>query len=63
MRKFIASIVAVGVTAAAYRMSNRKTQKKMDNMLKPLRNIDIQAFMPERSTMKRMRKQFTKTFA
>ncbi len=51
MRKAMGSLVAIGVGAAAYSMSSRKTKRRFNALIQPMTRLDF----------KRMRKKIVKT--
>ncbi len=56
------TLLAIGIGAAAYSLSDRKKRKRFMNMIQPL-SENIEQWMPRRATIKRISKQISKTFA
>ncbi|UOE95569.1 hypothetical protein [Alkalihalobacillus sp. LMS39] len=56
-------LLAVGLGVAAYTMRDKKSRNRMTDMIKPIKNMNFQAMMPEKSTMKRVTRKITKAIA
>ncbi|WP_026673866.1 hypothetical protein [Alkalihalobacterium bogoriense] len=56
-------LLAVGLGVAAYTMRNKKNRNRMTDIIEPIRNMNFQAMMPEKSTVKRLTRRLTKAVA
>ena len=64
MRTAITTLIAAGVGAAAISMmGDKKTRRRMMNMMDPIAKTDFSDMMPNRSTLKQMRKRISRTFS
>ncbi len=62
MRRAMTSLVAIGIGAAAYSLSDRRTKKKFDSFIQPITKLDVNRFMNKKS-WRRVRKLITKAIS
>ncbi|WP_096201397.1 hypothetical protein [Bacillus sp. FJAT-45350] len=63
MGRAMRSLFVASLGAAAYSMRDRRTRKRFMKMIQPITNGNVEELMPKRSTVRKMRKRLTKTFA
>ncbi len=56
------SLLAIGIGAAAYSMSNRRTKQKMNQMIEPIMKMDLNKWMNTRA-WKKMQRNITRAFS
>ncbi|WP_216829089.1 DUF3918 domain-containing protein [Alkalihalobacterium elongatum] len=56
-------LMAIGISAAAYSMRDRRNRRRMMQWIRPITNIDIQNLVPDKSDLQKMRKRMMKNFA
>lgn len=61
MRTAITTLIAAGVGAAAVSMmGDKRTRRRMMNMMEPIMKSDM---MPKRSTLRQLRRSITRTLS
>ncbi|TWI56298.1 DUF3918 family protein [Halalkalibacter nanhaiisediminis] len=62
MRRAVTSLVAMGIGAAAYSLSDRRTKKRFDSFIEPITQLNVNRFI-NRKSWRRMRKLITKVIS
>lgn len=61
MRK--ATLLALGIGAAAFSLTDRKRRKQVARFIEPMKNIEMAEMMPTKRTMKKLRKRVMRTLS
>lgn len=54
--------MAMGIGAAAYSLSDRRTKKKLDSFIQPITRLDVDRLL-NRKTWRRLKKRVTKAMS
>jgi hypothetical protein len=58
-----ATMIALGLGAAAFSLTDRKRRKQVARFIEPMTNMEMAEMMPTKRTMKKLRKRVMRTFS
>lgn len=57
------TLLALGIGAAAFSMTDRKRRKRMARIIEPIKNMEMAQMMPSKRTVKKLQKRMMRTFS
>ncbi|OIJ07684.1 hypothetical protein BKP35_18570 [Anaerobacillus arseniciselenatis] len=58
-----ATLLALGLGAAAFSLTDRKRRKKVARFIEPMANVEMAEMMPTKRTMKKLSKRVRRTLS